>query len=62
MNPHIYYLYIIKHLIRFAVFWAVLWIRNRIRIGFGTGTLLDPYSGALWIRIRIRNTDQDPHM
>ena len=22
----------------------------------------DPYSGASWIRIRIRNTDPDPHM
>ena len=26
----------------------------------GSGSVLDPYSGALWIRIRIQNTD--PHM
>ena len=23
---------------------------------------MDPYSGASWIRIRIRNTNPDPHM
>ena len=30
----------------------------------GSGSVLDPYSGALCIRIRIRNTDPfpDPHM
>ena len=28
----------------------------------GSGSVLDPYSGACWIRIRIRNTDPDPHM
>ena len=26
----------------------------------GSGSVLDPYSGAFWIRIRIPNTDQDP--
>ena len=26
----------------------------------GSGSVMDPYSGASWIRIRIRNTD--PHM
>ena len=30
--------------------------------GSGYGSILDPYSGASWIRIRIRNTDPDPHM
>ena len=25
-------------------------------------SVVDPYSGASWIRIRIRNTDPDPHM
>ena len=28
----------------------------------GSESVLDPYSGALWIRILIPNTDQDPHM
>ena len=28
----------------------------------GSGSVLDPYSGASLIRIRIRNTDPDPHM
>ena len=28
----------------------------------GSGSELDPYSGASWIRICIRNTDLDPHM
>ena len=30
----------------------------------GSGSVMDPYSGASWIRIRIRNTDPDlgPHM
>ena len=28
----------------------------------GSGSVLDPYSGASWIRIRIPNTDPDPHM
>ena len=27
----------------------------------GSGSKLDPYSATLWIRIRIRNTDPDPH-
>ena len=27
----------------------------------GSGSTLDPYSGAFWIRIRIRNTDPDPN-
>ena len=26
----------------------------------GSGSLLDPYSRALWIRISIPNTDPDP--
>ena len=26
------------------------------------GRVVDPYSGASWIRIRLRNTDPDPHM
>ena len=30
--------------------------------GFGSGSVLDPYSGASWILVRIRNTDPDPHM
>ena len=30
--------------------------------GTGSGSVLDPYSGSLWIRIRIQNTDPDPHM
>ena len=28
----------------------------------GSGSVLDPYSGASWIRIRIPNMDPDPHM
>ena len=28
----------------------------------GSGSVLDLYSGAFWIRIRIPNTDPDPHM
>ena len=28
----------------------------------GSGSVLDPYSGALWIRSRIPNTDPGPHM
>ena len=28
----------------------------------GSGSVLDPYSGAFWIRIRIPNMDPDPHM
>ncbi len=28
----------------------------------GSGSVLDPYSGASWNRIRIQNTDPDPHM
>ena len=27
----------------------------------GSGSKLDPFSGTLRIRIRIRNTDPDPH-
>ena len=48
------------------------WIRIRIKrirlrnTGLnqccGSGSVLDPYSGASWIRIRILNTDPDPHM
>ena len=32
--------------------------------GSETGSVLDPYAGALWIRIRIQNADPnlDPHM
>ena len=29
---------------------------------WGSGSVLDAFSGALWIRIRIQNTDPDPHM
>ena len=36
-------------------------IRNQC-CGSGSGSVLDPYSGASWIRICIRNTDLDPHM
>ena len=30
--------------------------------GSGTGSVLDSYSGALWIRIRIQNSVPDPQM
>ena len=28
----------------------------------GSGSVMDPYSGDLWIQIRNPNTDPDPHM
>ena len=34
--------------------------RNKQRCG--SGSVLVPYSGALWIRIRILNMDPDIHM
>ena len=37
--------------------------KNWIRIQqlCGSGSKLDPYSSTFWIRIRIPNTDSDPH-
>ena len=48
---------------------AVLWIRMQIGSVFTTllkqccvsRSKLDSYSAVLWIRIRISNTDPDPH-
>ena len=39
----------------------LIWILDQF-FGCGSGSGLDPYSGASWIRIRIPRTDPDPHL
>ena len=42
----------------------LVFLRNKVFCGqcCGSGPILYPYSGASWIRIRIRTTHPDPHM